>query len=74
LLTPLPLGRSAQETCRKKCISTEYREAELTKGEGVCLDRCVSKFSEAVAKISTIMQEEQAKMANGGMTGMAGRR
>ena len=33
-------------SCQKKCIPPKYREAELTKGEAVCLDRCVAKYLE----------------------------
>ena len=32
--------------CQAKCISPSYREAELSKGESVCLDRCVAKYLE----------------------------
>ena len=32
--------------CQKKCIPPKYREAELGKGESVCLDRCVAKYLE----------------------------
>lgn len=32
--------------CQKKCISTNYHEAELQKGESVCLDRCIAKYFE----------------------------
>jgi len=38
-------------SCTKKCIPTDYREGELNKGEGVCLDRCVSKFFEVNIKV-----------------------
>lgn len=30
--------------CHKKCIPPKYREAELGKGEAVCLDRCIAKY------------------------------
>uniref|UniRef100_A0A6I8R4Q6 Mitochondrial import inner membrane translocase subunit n=1 Tax=Xenopus tropicalis TaxID=8364 RepID=A0A6I8R4Q6_XENTR len=30
--------------CHKKCVPPHYKEAELSKGESVCLDRCVSKY------------------------------
>ena len=30
--------------CHKKCILPKYAEAELGKGESVCLDRCVAKY------------------------------
>ena len=31
--------------CHRKCIAPKYREAELQKGESVCIDRCVAKVS-----------------------------
>lgn len=34
-------------TCQSKCIPDEYGEAELNKGETVCVDRCVKKFFKA---------------------------
>ncbi|GAB7341901.1 hypothetical protein MBLNU457_g0210t1 [Dothideomycetes sp. NU457] len=57
-------------TCTKKCIPPQYREADLNKGESVCLDRCVSKFFETNMKVSEKMQGEAA--ANGGRGGMGG--
>ncbi|KAG8185928.1 hypothetical protein JTE90_010715 [Oedothorax gibbosus] len=30
--------------CHLKCIPPKYTEAELAKGESVCLDRCVAKY------------------------------
>lgn len=32
--------------CQKKCIPPKFKEAELGKGESVCLDRCVAKYLE----------------------------
>lgn len=32
--------------CQKKCIPPKYKDAELGKGESVCLDRCVAKYLE----------------------------
>jgi mitochondrial import inner membrane translocase subunit TIM10 len=46
------------ETCTKKCIPGDYREADLNKGESVCLDRCVAKFFEVNVKVSEKMQGE----------------
>ena len=40
--------------CHKKCISPKYREAELQKGEAVCIDRCVSKYLEIHERIGNI--------------------
>nr|XP_035109246.1 mitochondrial import inner membrane translocase subunit Tim10-like [Callithrix jacchus] len=30
--------------CHWRCVSPHYKEAELSKGESLCLDRCVSKY------------------------------
>ena len=31
-------------SCHRKCINLRYSEAELSKGESICLDRCVAKY------------------------------
>ncbi|KAL9135236.1 MAG: hypothetical protein Q9175_003572 [Cornicularia normoerica] len=54
------------QSCTKKCIPPEYREADLNKGESVCLDRCVSKFFEVNLKVSEKMQGESAQKGAGG--------
>ncbi|KAM0806408.1 mitochondrial import inner membrane translocase subunit tim10 [Usnea florida] len=54
------------QSCTKKCIPPEYREADLNKGESVCLDRCVSKFFEVNLKVSEKMQGEAAQKGTGG--------
>ncbi|KAJ8114075.1 hypothetical protein OPT61_g3952 [Boeremia exigua] len=46
------------KSCSAKCVDTAYREADLNKGESVCLDRCVSKFFEVNVKVSEKMQGE----------------
>lgn len=33
-------------TCQKKCIPPRYKDSDLTKGENVCIDRCVAKYME----------------------------
>lgn len=61
---------SLVKSCTAKCIDTSYREADLNKGESVCLDRCVSKFFEVNVKVSEKMQgEAQGKQGGGGMFG-----
>ena len=37
--------------CQRKCVPPKYREADLSKGESVCLDRCVSKYLEVHERI-----------------------
>lgn len=43
--------------CHKKCIASSYREPELTKGESVCLDRCVAKYLEIHERIGKRLTE-----------------
>ena len=71
LLIPLCNCRLTQ-SCLKKCIPADYREAELNKGESVCLDRCVSKFFDVNVKVSEKMQGEAAGNQGGGAGGMFG--
>jgi import inner membrane translocase subunit TIM10 len=63
ILTP---GYRLTTSCLKKCIPADYREAELNKGESVCLDRCVAKFFEVNMKVSEKMQGEAASRQGGG--------
>jgi hypothetical protein len=64
---------SLVKSCTSKCIDPSYREADLNKGESVCLDRCVSKFFEVNVKVSEKMQgEAQGKQGGGGGGGMFG--
>ncbi|KAJ7169662.1 Tim10/DDP family zinc finger-domain-containing protein [Mycena filopes] len=37
-------------SCQSKCI-TRYAEADLNKGETVCIDRCVAKYHEVYSKV-----------------------
>ena len=59
----LPYFRLSR-SCHKKCIPPKYHEGELTKGEAICLDRCVAKFMEVHdrigKKLMTSMQDEGA--------------
>ncbi|RPA80623.1 import inner membrane translocase subunit tim10 [Ascobolus immersus RN42] len=60
-------------SCAKKCIPKDYREADLNKGESVCLDRCVNKFFETTMKVSEIMQNKAngQQQSGGGFGGFS---
>ncbi|CAO3688087.1 unnamed protein product [Rhizopus microsporus] len=45
------------DSCHKKCIATDYNQADLSQGEAVCVDRCVAKFIEVNAKVGEKMQQ-----------------
>lgn len=62
------------QACLKKCIPTDYREGELNKGEGVCIDRCAAKFFDVQMKISEIMQQEAINKGAGQQPGGFGGR
>lgn len=36
--------RRMTQACHRKCVPPHYKEPELSKGESVCLDRCVAKY------------------------------
>ena len=51
--------------CFKKCLPLKFKDSELTKGESVCVDRCVAKYLEVHDRIgkkltSMSMQDEAA--------------
>lgn len=54
-------------SCHKKCIPPKYNDADLTKGETVCIDRCVSKYMDIHDRIGkkltsmSQMDEERVK-------------
>ena len=51
--------------CHRKCIPPKYREAELNKGESVCIDRCVAKYldvHERIGKKLTTMSMQDEEM------------
>ncbi len=68
----LMVMKRLSQSCTKKCIPPEYREADLNKGESVCLDRCVSKFFEVNLKVSEKMQGEAAGRGGAGAGGGVG--
>uniref|UniRef100_K1PRW1 Mitochondrial import inner membrane translocase subunit n=1 Tax=Magallana gigas TaxID=29159 RepID=K1PRW1_MAGGI len=51
--------------CLQKCIPPKYKEAELSKGEAVCLDRCVAKYMEIHdrigKKLTQLSTEDEAR-------------
>ncbi|VDK43250.1 unnamed protein product [Anisakis simplex] len=56
--------RRMTNACQQKCIATNYREGDLTKGEAVCLDRCVAKYldvHEKLGKRLTSMSQQDEK-------------
>lgn len=56
--------RRMTSACQQKCISTRYNEGDLTKGEAVCLDRCVAKYLEVHEKLGkrlTSMSQQDEK-------------
>ncbi|XP_067211053.1 mitochondrial import inner membrane translocase subunit Tim10 [Linepithema humile] len=52
--------------CHRKCIASKYAEAELGKGESICLDRCIAKYldvHERIGKKLTQISMQEAKIA-----------
>lgn len=45
------------KSCQDKCIASHYREPDLTKGEAVCLDRCVAKYLDVHDKLGKILTQ-----------------
>lgn len=43
--------------CQRKCVPPHYKEPELTKGECVCLDRCVAKYLDLHEKLGRKLTE-----------------
>ena len=53
-------------------MPAEYREGEINKGEGVCLDRCAAKFFDVQLKVSELLQQQAAAKGTGGGMGFGG--
>ncbi|KIY51393.1 hypothetical protein FISHEDRAFT_37392 [Fistulina hepatica ATCC 64428] len=51
-------------SCHNKCISQRYTEGDLNKGESVCVDRCVKKYTE-VQRIVNEKMMPQGQMGGG---------
>ncbi len=61
--------RRMSNACQQKCIPSHFREGDLSKGEAVCLDRCVAKYFDIYErlgrKLSQIsVQDEQLLKQN----------
>ncbi|KAL6727327.1 Tim10/DDP family zinc finger [Ancylostoma duodenale] len=58
--------RRMTTACQEKCISNTFKEGELTKGEAVCLDRCVAKYLDVHEKLgkrlTTMSQGDEAAL------------
>ena len=61
-----PLFRLSK-TCHKKCIPPKYHEGDLSKGEAICVDRCVGKFMDVHdrigKKLTSMYTQDQAAAA-----------
>ncbi|XP_077996089.1 mitochondrial import inner membrane translocase subunit Tim10-like [Glandiceps talaboti] len=44
--------------CQKKCVPPKYKEGDLTKGESVCLDRCVAKYLDVHERLGKKLTEK----------------
>ncbi|XP_018017409.1 mitochondrial import inner membrane translocase subunit Tim10 [Hyalella azteca] len=42
--------------CHAKCIPSKFKDAELGKGEAVCIDRCVAKYWEIHEQVGRKLQ------------------
>eukprot|EP00039_Didymoeca_costata_P018583 m.334090 g.334090 ORF g.334090 m.334090 type:complete len:83 (-) comp17285_c0_seq1:148-396(-) len=47
-------------SCHTKCIAPKHTDSELTKGEAVCIDRCVAKFNEVHEMVSYKLRDNAA--------------
>lgn len=54
--------------CQKKCVPSRYNDSELTKGESVCIDRCVAKYMDVHDRIG----KKLTAMSNPDQAGAAG--
>ncbi|XP_033099503.1 mitochondrial import inner membrane translocase subunit Tim10-B-like [Anneissia japonica] len=48
-------------TCQSKCVPSTYHEGDLTKGEAVCLDRCVAKYLEIHETLGKTLTEKSVQ-------------
>lgn len=45
-------------SCHNKCIAARYAEPDLNKGESICIDRCVAKFTDVQKKVGEKLQSQ----------------
>jgi import inner membrane translocase subunit TIM10 len=55
-----------RRSCHSKCINQRYLDGELSKGESVCVDRCVAKFFDANKKMGEKLQTMGAAAGSAG--------
>ena len=61
---PLNARRSSiVSTCHTKCIAPKYHEADMNKGESVCVDRCVAKYMDVHQRVGAKLSKLQAPPA-----------
>ena len=53
-------------SCHSKCINQRYLDGDLSKGESVCIDRCVAKFFDANKKMGEKLQTMGAAAGGAG--------
>ncbi|KXN74063.1 hypothetical protein CONCODRAFT_2956 [Conidiobolus coronatus NRRL 28638] len=56
------LFQKISTTCRQKCIQPQYHEPDVTKGEAVCIDRCVAKYFAVSQNVAKMMREKQMNL------------
>ncbi|KAI1730699.1 tim10/DDP family zinc finger domain-containing protein [Ditylenchus destructor] len=49
--------RRMTKCCQQKCVNSQYREAELTKGESICIDRCVAKYMDVHERLGKVLTQ-----------------
>lgn len=55
--------------CRNKCIPRKYHEPDLSKGEMVCIDRCVAKYISIQKMLGKKMEQNAEGLSNLGSSG-----
>ena len=53
------LFKNLIHSCKMKCISPPYKDAALSKGEAVCVDRCAEKYFAVLEAVSQNLASKQ---------------